>query len=88
VRRFGPGIFPCSNADAMIRSLHDPIGGMLDELASEAHNTSTLEENSMTEGTAHNAFHVILGLQVKGGFLDGVRIAFNDNLNCVIGRCQ
>ena len=28
---------------------------------------------------------MIRGLQVKGGFLDGVRVAFNDDLNCVIG---
>jgi ABC-type lipoprotein export system ATPase subunit len=39
----------------------------------------------MAETTARNAFHVIRGLQVKGGFLDGVRVAFDDNLNCVIG---
>ncbi len=39
----------------------------------------------MAEATAANAFHLIRGLQVKGGFLDGVRVAFNDDLNCVIG---
>src|SRR5438874_1285880 len=39
----------------------------------------------MAETTAGNAFHLIRGLQVKGGFLDGVRVAFDDELNCVIG---
>jgi DNA repair exonuclease SbcCD ATPase subunit len=39
----------------------------------------------MSEATARNAFHLIRSLQVKGGFLDGVRVAFNDDLNCVIG---
>jgi hypothetical protein len=35
---------------------------------------------------AHNAFHLIRSLQVKGGFLDGFRVAFDPNLNCIIGR--
>lgn len=39
----------------------------------------------MAEATPRKAFHVIRGLQVKGGFLDGVRVAFDDNLNCIIG---
>jgi len=39
----------------------------------------------MAEATARSAFHLIRGLQVKGGFLDGVRVRFNDDLNCVIG---
>ena len=39
----------------------------------------------MAEPPTRNAFHLIRGLQVKGGFLDGVRVAFNDDLNCVIG---
>jgi ABC-type uncharacterized transport system ATPase subunit len=39
----------------------------------------------MAETATRNAFHVIRGLQVKGGFLDGLRIDFDSNLNCLIG---
>ena len=39
----------------------------------------------MAEATDRSAFHLIRGLQVKGGFLDGIRVSFNDDLNCVIG---
>jgi ABC-type lipoprotein export system ATPase subunit len=39
----------------------------------------------MAEARARNSFHVIRALHVKGGFLDGVRVTFNDDLNCVIG---
>lgn len=39
----------------------------------------------MAEATGRKAFHVIRGLRVRGGFLDGLRVDFDDNLNCVIG---
>ena len=32
-----------------------------------------------------SAYHKIKSLEVKGGFLDGVKIEFDDNLNCLIG---
>ncbi len=32
-----------------------------------------------------SAYHKIKSLEVKGGFLDGVKIDFADNLNCLIG---
>lgn len=32
-----------------------------------------------------NAYHKIKSFEVKGGFLDGVKIDFDDNLNCLIG---
>jgi ABC-type uncharacterized transport system ATPase subunit len=35
--------------------------------------------------SASNAFHLIRSLQVKGGFLDGVRLEFDSSLNCIIG---
>lgn len=35
--------------------------------------------------SASTAFHIIHSLQVKGGFLDGVRIQFDPSLNCIIG---
>ena len=38
----------------------------------------------MGESTS-STFHVIRSLQVKGGFLDGVRVQFDPSLNCVIG---
>jgi chromosome segregation ATPase len=31
------------------------------------------------------AYHKIKSLEVKGGFLDGMKIEFDDNLNCLIG---
>ncbi len=38
----------------------------------------------MSESPSH-AFHLIRSLQVKGGFLDGVRVQFDPSLNCIIG---
>ena len=38
----------------------------------------------MAESTAR-AFHVIRRLRVTGGFLDGIHVVFDDNLNCIIG---
>ena len=34
---------------------------------------------------AESSYHKIKSLEVKGGFLDGLKIEFNDNLNCLIG---
>jgi len=31
------------------------------------------------------AYHKIKSLEVKGRFLDGMKIEFDDNLNCLIG---
>lgn len=31
------------------------------------------------------AYYKIKSLEVKGGFLDGMKIEFDDNLNCLIG---
>lgn len=39
----------------------------------------------MTKKTAPLRFHKILGLEVKGGFLDGLSVDFDPHLNCVIG---
>jgi hypothetical protein len=39
----------------------------------------------MAEATGPSGFHLIRGLKVTGGFLDGVRVAFDHNLNCLIG---
>lgn len=33
----------------------------------------------------HERYHKIKSLEVKGGFLDGMKIEFDDNLNCLIG---
>jgi DNA repair ATPase RecN len=33
----------------------------------------------------HERYHKIKSLEVKGGFLDGIKIEFDDNLNCLIG---
>jgi hypothetical protein len=35
--------------------------------------------------SASSAFHLIPSLQVKGGFLDGVRVQFDPSLHCVVG---
>jgi len=32
-----------------------------------------------------SAYHKIKSLEVKGGFFDGIKIKFDDNLNCLIG---
>lgn len=39
----------------------------------------------MTENTALRTFHRIRSLKVSGGFLDGLHLRFEDNLNCLIG---
>ena len=39
----------------------------------------------MAEAAGRHGFHMIRGLQVKGGFLDGLRVGFDQNLNCIIG---
>src|SRR6478735_5904688 len=39
----------------------------------------------VAETTTRNAFHVICSLGVKGGFLDGFQVAFDEQLNCIIG---
>lgn len=39
----------------------------------------------MAVNNSHSAFHKIKSLEVKGGFLDGMKIEFDDNLNCLIG---
>ena len=39
----------------------------------------------MAEATGPKGFHVIRGVRVRGGFLDGLRVDFDDNLNCIIG---
>ena len=39
----------------------------------------------MAEASNRNTFHVIRALHVNGGFLDGVRVTFDEDLNCVIG---
>ena len=39
-----------------------------------------------TEKTgSQTAFHKIRSLEVVGGFLDGMRLAFGESLNCLIG---
>ena len=35
--------------------------------------------------TLSATFHKIKSLEVTGGFLDGTKIEFDDNLNCLIG---
>ena len=35
--------------------------------------------------TLSTAYHKIKSLEVKGGILDGMKIEFDDNLNCLIG---
>jgi len=34
---------------------------------------------------SQSAYHKIKSLEVKGGFLDGMKIDFNEELNCLIG---
>ena len=34
---------------------------------------------------SQSSYHKIKSLEVKGGFLDGMRIDFNEELNCLIG---
>jgi glycerol-3-phosphate dehydrogenase len=39
----------------------------------------------MAINNSRSAFHKIKSLEVAGGFLDGMKIEFDDNLNCLIG---
>lgn len=39
----------------------------------------------MIENKSQASYHKIKSLEVKGGFLDGMKVEFNDNLNCIIG---
>ncbi len=39
----------------------------------------------MAENSPRSTFHRIRSVHVKGGFLDGLHVEFEDNLNCIIG---
>lgn len=39
----------------------------------------------MTEDPPRSTFHRIRSIHVTGGFLDGLQVCFDDNLNCIIG---
>jgi len=47
----------------------------------------SVKEGGQTMATNNSqlVYHKIKSLEVQGGFLDGVKIKFDDNLNCLIG---
>lgn len=42
-------------------------------------------DRAMATNNSRSAYHKVKSLEIRGGFLDGMKIEFDDDLNCLIG---